>query len=90
MALVATVGGRPVGYCVSLPIETYGKLNDLLPQFGVDPATTENLAELGVDTSVRRQGDCLGTVGEGSGRRQWLQADQEDEVRVTPSQPDAP
>ncbi|TCM40447.1 hypothetical protein EV648_113270 [Kribbella sp. VKM Ac-2568] len=24
MALVAAVGGRPGGYCVSLPIETYG------------------------------------------------------------------
>jgi ribosomal protein S18 acetylase RimI-like enzyme len=56
VALVATLGGRPVGYCVSLPIETYGKLNDLLPQLGVEPATTEYLAELGVDTSVRRQG----------------------------------
>jgi ribosomal protein S18 acetylase RimI-like enzyme len=56
VALVATVGGRPVGYCVSLPIETYGKLKDVLPQLGVDPATTEYLAEMGVDESVRRHG----------------------------------
>ncbi|MEU4290823.1 GNAT family N-acetyltransferase [Kribbella sp. NPDC026596] len=56
VALVATAGSRPVGYCVSLPVVTYGKLNDLLSQLAIEPETTEYLAELAVDSSVRRQG----------------------------------
>lgn len=56
VALVAESGGRPVGYCVSLPVKDYGKLDDLMPQLPVDPNTTEYLAELGVDGSLRRKG----------------------------------
>ncbi|MEU4389880.1 GNAT family N-acetyltransferase [Kribbella sp. NPDC023855] len=56
LALVATADEHPVGYCVSLPITAYGKLDDLIPQLQLDPATTEYLAELGVDSSRRRHG----------------------------------
>ncbi len=56
LALVATMHNQPVGYCVGLPVTAYGKVDDLLPQLQVDPETTEYLAELGVDGTVRRRG----------------------------------
>ncbi|TCC50639.1 GNAT family N-acetyltransferase [Kribbella capetownensis] len=54
--VIAELDERPVGYCVSLPIAAYGQLDNLLGELAVDPATTEYLAELGVDETVRRQG----------------------------------
>ncbi|WP_165554460.1 GNAT family N-acetyltransferase [Kribbella capetownensis] len=56
LTVIAELDKTPVGYCVSLPISTYGKLDGLLGELEIDPATTEYLAELGVDETVRRQG----------------------------------
>lgn len=46
----------PVGYCVALSWQAYGKLDGYAAQLGVDPATTTYLAELGVAASARRRG----------------------------------
>lgn len=56
LVFVAYGTGRPVGYCVALPVSAYGKLGDFADRLGVDFATTAYVAELGVAAGVRRQG----------------------------------
>lgn len=55
-AVLAVRADEVVGYCVALPFETYGKLNDYAGRLGVDPATTMYVAELGVAAYARRRG----------------------------------
>jgi ribosomal protein S18 acetylase RimI-like enzyme len=56
LVFVAYGTGKPVGFCVALPISAYGNLDGLGDRLGVDLATTAYLAELGVAASVRRHG----------------------------------
>lgn len=56
LTYVATRAGRPIGYCVALPIDSFGKLGGYEQVLHVDYSTTMYIAELGVAPTMRRQG----------------------------------
>ena len=46
----------PQAYCLLLPFISYGRLNALIDQFGIDPSTCMYIAELGTAPAARGQG----------------------------------
>jgi ribosomal protein S18 acetylase RimI-like enzyme len=56
LTLIAFDGAAPIGYCVALTWNGYGRLLDYADRLGIDPATTMYVAELGVAPAARRRG----------------------------------